>query len=180
MLVSSSKLSTLATLLPALDRAVQGSPRFDLLIAYLVDPGSADDRRRLELFRANDYRPERIAALLGHAPPPYTTRLDAAVPGENIVLSMYSAPRARWVAIHRRPSGEEDMHWGATEPLARRIAALHAMAEVGTGAGIAVAGRLADDWSTIQDHPASNEPDAQERAPAGLDEGDAEPWKILF
>jgi hypothetical protein len=164
---------TLSTLLPALERADRGSLRLDLLIAYVVDGVSPADLRRIELFQAEDYSAERVAALLGYTPPAYTTRLDAALPEENIVLSMYAAAQARWAAIHRRPSGEEDLHWGATEPLARRIAALHAIAAAN---GCATANVIAgcDGVRSAETVAAADEPVP---APHG---GGGEPWKILF
>lgn len=187
MRLSGSRMTTLTTLLPVLERAKAGSPRLDLLISYVVDESSPDDLRRIELFSDEGYMPERVAALLGYVPPAYTTSLDAAVPGENVVLSMYSPAKARWAAIHRRSSGHEDLHWGATEALARRIAALHAIVaadENGTdlqpaGAERVIAAEspgthIMDASDVTDDQPGSRPLDDSP------DTGEAAPWKILF
>lgn len=61
----------------------------------------------------------------------YTASLDAALPGELIGKMLYSHVTGRFLASHfeRTPGGEDDF-WidgtGATEPLARRAAALRA------------------------------------------------------
>lgn len=182
MLVSVAKRSTLATLLPVLEKADRGSARLDLLIGYLVDAASPDDLRRIELFREDGYLPDRIAELTGFVPMPYTTSLDAALPGENIVLAMYSAARGRWAAIHRRSDGEEDMAWGATEALARRAAALRAIAVANKvalpRAADRPAGLVAGTAAVANEVPDDSWPDdANDPAPL---EGEAEPWKILF
>lgn len=180
MTVSGAKRTTLATLLPALEKAERGSARFDLLLAYLFDTASPADLRRIELFREDGYLPERIADLLGFVPLPYTTSLDAALPGENIVLSMYSAARGCWVAIQRRPDGEEVMCDGATEALARRIAALRSIAAGSdTGQSPAAWG----DGVVPQQHDQGNiaddcRPGGEPTGSAG--DSEAKPWKILF
>lgn len=179
--ISKAKLPTLVTLLPVLERADRGSARLDLLIAYLVDVASPDDLRRIEIFRDEGYLPERVADLLGYVPQPYTSRLDATVPGENVILSMYSREQKRWAAIHRRVSGEEDIHWGATEPLARRIAALYAiMAENGV-ADSRFASAAFDDAPVLK-RMARLAGDARMATyePVTDKKEEAEPWKILF
>jgi hypothetical protein len=174
-------MPTLATLLPALERADAGSLRLDLLIAYLVDAASSDDLRRIALFDEADYGSERVAALLDFVPQPYTTRLDAAIPGENIVLAMYSPARNRWAAIHRRPDGSEDLHWGASEPLARRIAALHAFAAPDETAGRADGEQAPVSTGGLVPRAAARAPAmALAGGAAETREGLNEPWKILF
>ncbi len=169
-------MTTLTTLLPVLERAPTGSARLDLLISYVVDDASPDDLRRIELFSSEGHVPERIAALLGYVPPPYTTQLDASMPGENIVLSMFSNAKGLWAAIHRRSSGAEDLHWGATEALARRIAALHGIAAVGgetTAEGSVRTGTVDIGDGDIDDLVSTQHP-------ADTDDGEPAPWKILF
>jgi len=58
--------------------------------------------------------------------PPYTQSLDAKIPGENIVFVKHELRSAKWIAIHREPSGPLFIGIGNTEALARRIAALKA------------------------------------------------------
>lgn len=67
-----------------------------------------------------------VQAVLDDAIPPYTTSLDAAVDGENVMLVLRSTKRRRWGAMQRTSWGGEVMGWAATEPLARRLAALKA------------------------------------------------------
>jgi hypothetical protein len=61
--------------------------------------------------------------------PPYTSALDSTLPGENIVLAMWSERRGQWAAVQRATDGEEVTAWAPTEPLARRLAVLTALAE---------------------------------------------------
>jgi hypothetical protein len=65
-----------------------------------------------------------VSELLDAELPPYTTALDAALPGENIVLALHSPRRGRWAAVHKTPGGEQVLVWAASECLARRRAAL--------------------------------------------------------
>lgn len=60
--------------------------------------------------------------------PPYTRSLDAAVPGEEILFVLRSAARGQWTAVQRGFGGREILVWAATEPLARRLAAVKAHA----------------------------------------------------
>jgi hypothetical protein len=69
---------------------------------------------------------EVAGELLDGRPPPFTRTLDAAIPGENIVLATYSDKRGQWAAVQREADGREFMSWAATEALARRAAALQA------------------------------------------------------
>jgi len=65
-----------------------------------------------------------VQAVLDDVIPPYTTSLDAAVDGENVMLVVRSARRKGWGAMQRTSWGGEVMGWAATEALARRLAAL--------------------------------------------------------
>ncbi len=76
--------------------------------------------------------PETIENIVGEMIVPFTRSLDAALPGENIVFSMFSGEKNRWVAVQRNPDGQEHVSWAATEPLARRAAALRAIAGIST------------------------------------------------
>ncbi len=136
-----------------------------------------------------------VSELLDEELPPYTTTLDAALPGENIVLALYSPRRGRWAAVQETPAGEQVLVWAASECLARRRAALKAMRAIllpraapapakpaarpapravprpATGAGAPQPAARSHGWSLEPDPEA-----AQEDAP---EEGEEE-WKILF
>ena len=78
---------------------------------------------------------ERGAACFERSIRPYTTSLDAKLPGENIIMvSEQHAPEGqpcKWVAVQRYPKGTYGHAAIAhTEPLARRIAALRARKEL--------------------------------------------------
>ena len=65
-----------------------------------------------------------VQETLNEIVPPYSTSLDAALRGEEIVFAIRSAKGRRWGAMQRTASGGEELAWAATEPLARRLAAL--------------------------------------------------------
>jgi hypothetical protein len=56
--------------------------------------------------------------------PPFTTSVDAGIPGENIVLVRFVEWSRKWIAIAKAPDGALLIGVGNTEPLARRIAGL--------------------------------------------------------
>jgi len=58
--------------------------------------------------------------------PPFTTSLDAALEGEEITFVVHAARQRKWGAMQRTRRGEEILAWAATEPLARRLAAIKA------------------------------------------------------
>ena len=104
-----------------------------------------------------------VSAVLDSRVPAYTTSLDAAVEGENIAFAIRSERRGRWGAMHRARSGKEILAWAATEPLARRLAALEGMRS-----------DAADERARRGEDAAAAEP---QRTVAGASAGD---WKILF
>lgn len=63
--------------------------------------------------------------------PHHSSSLDAKLPGENITHIACQQLEGFWQATHEGPGGLEDAHIGLakTEPLARRLAALKAMAD---------------------------------------------------
>jgi len=67
-----------------------------------------------------------VEAVLDEQIPPFTTSLDAALESEDITFSVRSAKRQRWGAMQKARCGEEVLAWAATEPLARRLAAIRA------------------------------------------------------
>ncbi len=58
--------------------------------------------------------------------PPFTTTLDAALEGEEITFVVHAVRQGKWGAMQRTRHGEEVLVWAATEPLARRLAAIKA------------------------------------------------------
>ena len=80
----------------------------------------------IQLLVEEGYPWDVISDLLDEDLPPYTTSLDARIPGENVVLSAYSRKRKQWVAVHRLAGGEQLSAWAATECLARRLSGLQA------------------------------------------------------
>lgn len=67
---------------------------------------------------------DTVSETLDSRVPDYTTSLDAAVEGENIEFAVKSNKRKQWGALHRSQHRLEIFAWAATEPLARRLAAL--------------------------------------------------------
>lgn len=57
---------------------------------------------------------------------PFTTTLDAALEGEEITFVVHAVRQGKWGAMQRTRHGEEVLVWAATEPLARRLAAIKA------------------------------------------------------
>jgi hypothetical protein len=58
--------------------------------------------------------------------PHYTSSVDAAIPGENIVSVQLEETSGRWIAVNRGEDGRLYIGSGNTEPLARRGAGLRA------------------------------------------------------
>lgn len=57
---------------------------------------------------------------------PFTTTLDAALEGEEITFVVHAVRQGKWGAMQRTRHGEEVLVWAATEPMARRLAAIKA------------------------------------------------------
>ncbi len=114
-------------LLESLGSARRGGRKLDIIICYLLGDTSSEAGKMIQLLVEEGYAWHVVAELLDEELPPYTTTLDAALPGENIVLALYSPRRGRWSAVHETPAGEQVLVWAASECLARRRAALKAM-----------------------------------------------------
>lgn len=128
-------------LVSALETSAQGSSVLDLEVKCGLDPDlpAASGGVGLE----TEFLPETIEIILGEMVTPFTRSLDAALPGENIVFSMYSTNKNLWVSVHRDQAGREFVSWAATEPLSRRAAALRGHASIST------AGAKADTVSVL-------------------------------
>jgi hypothetical protein len=175
------EFNLLAKVIPSLGEAPQGGEDIDIRISVALGDLQSGSAKLLRLFVEEGYDWNVISSLLDEQVPPYTTSLDADVPGENIVGVLYSRKRGRWAAIHRGPDGrEEGPVWAATEALARRAAGL---------AGIMSQERMDRDQQVrpkLPDKPPRepvDEPVDESADAGGIEpESEEEPsdWKILF
>jgi hypothetical protein len=176
-------------LLESLGGAEAGGRELDIVIHYLLgaraENAGGEAGQMIGLLVEEGYPWEVVSELLDAELPPYTTALDAALPGENIVLALYSRRRGRWAAVQETPSGEQVLVWAAGECLARRRAALKAL-----GADLlsrntaptkpAVPVRPATPAEpTPSVHGWSRTPEPPESEAEASEEGETE-WKILF
>lgn len=189
-----ARTKVLDRLLASLAEADQGSRELDIIMSFVLGETSGEAGKLVELLVDEGYPWDIVSELLDHDLPPYTTSLDAALPGEDIVLSIYSARRRLWGAAHRIADGRHVMRWAATECLARRLAVLSALAQKDAAkpAGAADAAAAAQSGEPAPP-PQTDEPDwppsaggsdegTQEEGSeeaAGNDEDESE-WKILF
>jgi hypothetical protein len=114
----------LTELIGLLEAAEGPDLKLDTMLAYAVADADVRSTTLREVVVEGGLGWETAGAVLDDRPSGFTRSLDAALPGENIVLAVYSAPRGRWAAVHRDTTGREHLAWGATEPLVRRAAAL--------------------------------------------------------
>ena len=114
----------LGALISELESAKEGSQSLDLRIhhGFRVAGGHGKDIASLLIKEGVSW--PTVEATLNEIVPPYSTSLDAALPGEEIVFSIRSVKGQQWGAMQRTSSGGEVLAWAATEPLARRLAAL--------------------------------------------------------
>lgn len=112
-------------LVPMLQSAARGERRLDLMIGMALGRIAVDSSTVLHLLLDTASEIDDAAGLIGGDCPRYTTALDAALPWENIILALYQPQRQAWAAVHRGEAGDI-VGTGATEALARRVAALKA------------------------------------------------------
>jgi hypothetical protein len=127
MVHQSTKTKVFEKLSASLRTAPRGSREFDIIVSFLLGDTSSESAQMIQLLVEEGYSWDIISELLDQDLPPYTTALDAALPGENIVLALHSAKRGKWAAVQRTPGGNDVLVWATTEPLARRAAALKAL-----------------------------------------------------
>jgi len=177
-----TRTKVLDRLLASLAEAEQGSRELDIIISFVLGATSGEAGKMVELLVDEGYPWDIVSELLDHDLPAYTTSLDAALPGENIVLSVYSTRRALWGAAHRTAERQHVMRWAATECLARRLAALAAL--IPDSAAV----HDADPAAAFEAEPAdlvetgegeAVDMPAEADAPADED-GEETEWKILF
>ncbi len=163
-----TRTKVLDRLLASLADAHEGSRELDIIMSFALGETSGEAGKMVELLVDEGYAWDIVSELLDHDLPAYTTSLDAALPGENIVFSVYSTRRRMWGAAHRIADGQHVMRWAATECLARRLAALSALAPT--------------DAVRPAEPESSDEPPPETEVDVDESEGDEEEteWKILF
>ncbi len=165
-------IKALERLISVLSEVEEGSRELDVRISIALGELQSESAKLLKLFVEEGYDWRVISGLLDTQVPAYSTSLDAAVPGENIVGVLYSAKRGRWAAVHRAPGGYEvDPLWASSEALARRA--------------VGLAGLVAERRGTAEAQPAARSPggDGGSESPGAPDaeaEDEAPEWKILF
>lgn len=162
-------------LIAALQEAESGDRKLDAMVAYHCGAVGRDAHQMVRLLIDEGSSWDLVFELMEGEIPAFTTSLDAAVPGENIVCAIYSTKYQRWAAVHRGQDGGEVLAWAADEVLARRVAGLQAIR------GHAVAERQRPEELPGPDF--QPRPGAQRRPEFHLPElGEAEDedWKILF
>ena len=194
---SSRDEHTIDDLIAALEHAPAGSAELDRMVAFQLGLPIGESDQMIKLLLFEGYSWDVISELVQSENPSFTTALDARIPGESIVLAMHSAKRGQWAAIHRSAGGTDFIAWAASEPLARRAAALRGLRAVSAfDAKAAVAapsglGRAAPQPPAMPNGEAEGQRLAAEQpgiaaAPAALPADDTEEglrngeWKILF
>jgi hypothetical protein len=89
-------------------------------------------------------KPRKAQSSAPLVPPPFTGRLDACVPAENVILSHYVDTAGQWVAASEASDGRVFLGRAKTEPLARRAAGLRALAHLESRASGAAEGGTAE------------------------------------
>lgn len=191
----------LEKLLNALSSAKGGSRQLDLIVSYVVDQDDDEIGEMIRLLVQEGYAWDAVEGLLKDDVPFFTSSLDHAISDENIVLSLFSPKRKRWIALHKEPDDSLVRATGQTECLARRAAALRArykvLCEEVSQSSMAPAdttsstdgGESLDDGNADLDELllkrilARSAPEVkpqQEATAAGIKTEDQEDWKVLF
>ena len=176
-------------LLESLGSAEAGDRELDIVIHYLLgaqaEDAGGEAGQMIELLVEEGYPWDVVSELLDAELPPYTTALDAALPGENIVLALHSPRRGRWAAVHKTPGGQQVLVWAASECLARRRAALKSLGAQPRARATPTPARASKPAAPAATEPA---PGAQgwsriaepATEPAQAPEESETEWKILF
>lgn len=176
MLHQGTKVKVYDKLLSSLGAARQGKRELDIVVSFVLGDTTSDAGKMIQLLVEEGYPWDVISELLDEELPAYTTSLDAAVPGENVVLSAYSKKRNQWVAVQRTADGEQISAWAATECLARRLAGLKSRRAAAQQAGAQQSGEHANGSGKGAEPRRPLEP-----ATAGADETESgSEWRILF
>ena len=117
-------LTELSALILEIESARGGSQSLDIRIhhGFRILGGHGEDMASLMIREGVSW--PIVQETLNEIVPSYSTSLDAALQGEEIVFAIRSAKGHRWGAMQRTASGGEELAWAVTEPLARRLASL--------------------------------------------------------
>lgn len=170
-------------LIEALAAADEGSRKLDMQIEYClgIALGGRVDIAGVLIKEGISW--ETVSETLDARVPAYTSSLDAAVEGENIEFAVKSDKRERWGAMHRSTHRQEFLAWAATEPLARRLAALKGrradlLIERESVRQETIATKPApprEDPFELTDRIVEDEPRAESES-----ESEEQDWKVLF
>ena len=161
-------------LIVALQEADSGDRRLDAMVAYHCGAVGRDVHQMVRLLIDEGSSWDLIFELMEGDIPAFTSSLDAAVPGENIVCAIFSTRYRRWAAVHRGQDGAEVLAWAANEVLARRVAGLQALrAQSG-------AEKLRPELPGPGDGARRRGPRRPDFHLPELGEAEDEEWKILF
>lgn len=111
-----------------LEKAARGDDELDLALHLATGRSGELNDISLRLL-AEGLAASALRDIFSYQVPPYTQTLDAGLPDENVVATVYVEERGKWAAVHRATQGTDFVAWGATEPLARRAAAFKALVE---------------------------------------------------
>lgn len=162
-------------LVEALTAADRGNRALDVQIEYCLGVALGNRVDIAGVLIKEGISWETVSETLDSRVPDYTTSLDAAIEGENIEFAVKSDKRERWGAMHRSSHRQEYLAWAATEPLARRLAALK-----GKRADLLIE-RERDRAETVKAEPRASEPQAEAEPQAETEmETEEQDWKVLF
>ena len=116
----------LDALIAELESAPSGNTALDARVhfGFRIATQRSLDTAALLLKQGVDW--STVEAVLDEQIPLFTTSLDANLESEEITFTVRSAKHQRWAAMQKAQCGEEVLAWAATEPLARRLAAIKA------------------------------------------------------
>ena len=122
-----TRTKVLEKLIESLQSADKGSRELDIIVSFVLGDTFSDAGKMIHLLVEEGYPWDVISELVDEDLAPYSTSLDAALPDENIVMTLYSPRRSKWAAVHKTPAEDHVIVWAASECLARRAAALKAL-----------------------------------------------------
>ena len=129
MIPATVDFDALEDLIDALQSAERGDRELDLKIEYCIGVTLNEHIDLAGMMIEEGFSWDHVVDAMDCKIAEYSSSLDAALEGENIVFVMWSKKRFKWGAIHRAETGVETLAWGATEALARRTAPLKALLE---------------------------------------------------
>lgn len=123
---SPSLLADLAVLIAEIEGATAGNAELDARIHFGFRVATRRSPDIAALLIETGITWPTVEAVLDEQIPPFSTSLDAALEGEDVTFVIRSTKRRRWAAMQKARCGDEVLAWAATEPLARRLAAIQA------------------------------------------------------